>query len=164
MPAFAFVQQLRKCWHNNVIGLFITAMVKIANLTLDRERVNSLSVHETNKAWLSEQTLIDGNTNKGIGAARWVRWPGAGNSHHLGVSHLVVWVELAAVDVVVVTPEHSDQLSGVDGVHRHWAATWHKHKFWAAATRHRELQPFTALVGDLPVIYLRDKKWRHTRL
>lgn len=28
-----------------------------------------------------------------------------------GVSHLVVRVELAAVDVVVVTPEHSDQLS-----------------------------------------------------
>lgn len=34
-----------------------------------------------------------------------------------GVSHLVVWVELAAVDIVVVTPEHSDQLSRVEGIH-----------------------------------------------
>ena len=34
-----------------------------------------------------------------------------------GVSHLVVWVKLAAVHIVVVTPEHSDQLSSVEGIH-----------------------------------------------
>lgn len=74
------------------------------------------------------------------------------------VSHLVVWVELAAVDVVVVTPEHGHQLSCVEGVHGHWAAGRHKHKLWAAATWHGELEPFTTLVADLPVIYLRDKQ------
>lgn len=35
------------------------------------------------------------------------------------MSHLVVWVELAAVNVVVVTPEHSYQLSRVEGIHRY---------------------------------------------
>lgn len=58
---------------------------------------------------------------------------------NFGVSHLVVWVKLAAVDIVVVTPEHGYQLSRVEGVHGNWTATWHKHKLWAAATRHREL-------------------------
>lgn len=82
-------------------------------------------------------------------------------SHSLGLagaSHLVVWVELAAVNIVVVTPQHTDQLSRVDGIDGDRAATWHKHKLWAAATRHCELQPFTALVADLAVIYLRDKQ------
>ena len=51
-----------------------------------------------------------------------------------GVSHLVVWAKLAAVDIVVVTSEHSDQLSSVEGIHRYRAAAWHKHKLWAAAT------------------------------
>lgn len=70
-------------------------------------------------------------------------------------SHLVVWVKLAAVNVVVVAPEHGDQLTSVEGVHSHRASTRHKHKLRAAAARHCKLQPFTALVGDLPVIYLK---------
>lgn len=49
------------------------------------------------------------------------------------VSYLVVWVEHAAVNIVVVTPEHSDQLSCVEGIHCHRAAARHKHKLWAAA-------------------------------
>lgn len=36
-----------------------------------------------------------------------------------GVSHLVVWAKLAAVNVVIVTSEHSDQLSTVEGIHRY---------------------------------------------
>ena len=52
---------------------------------------------------------------------------------HFVVSHLVVWVELAAVDIVVMTPEHSDQLSSVEGIHCNRAAAGHKHKLRAAA-------------------------------
>lgn len=77
---------------------------------------------------------------------------------YFGESHLVVWVKLAAVHVVVVTPQHSDQFSCVQRVHCHRAAAWHKHKLWAAAVRHGELQPFTALIADLPIIHLRETR------
>lgn len=67
-------------------------------------------------------------------------------------------MKLTAVDVVVVTPECGDQLAGVEAVHSHGASTWHKHKLGAAAAGHRELQPFTALVGNFPVIDLWRRK------
>lgn len=34
-----------------------------------------------------------------------------------GVTHLVVWVKLAAVHIVVMTPEHSRQLPCVEGIY-----------------------------------------------
>lgn len=126
----------------------------------------SLSAQETSYTWLAEQTEIDGNTNKGRAAVQTDgsigQMQGTVTTLDFSVSHLEVWVELAAIDVVVVTPEHCHQLSRVQGIHSYWAAAWHKHKLWAAATRHCELKPFTTLVGDLPVIYLRDKQWGHT--
>lgn len=54
-------------------------------------------------------------------------------------THLVVWVELTAVDIVVVTPKHGNQLAGVEGIHGNGASAGHKHKLWAAAARHCEL-------------------------
>ena len=74
--------------------------------------------------------------------------------------HLVVWVELAAVDVVVVTPQHGYQLSCVEGIDCDGAAAWHKHKLWAAASRHGELELFTTLVADFSIVHLRDKQIR----
>lgn len=74
------------------------------------------------------------------------------------VFHLIVWVELAAVHIIVVTPEHRDEFSCVKGIDRHRAAAGHEHKLRAAATRHGELQLFTTLVADLAIIYLRKDK------
>lgn len=48
-------------------------------------------------------------------------------------------MELTAVDIVVVTPKHGNQLAGVEGIHGDGASAGHKHKLRAAATRHREL-------------------------
>lgn len=53
--------------------------------------------------------------------------------------HLVVWVELAAVYIVVVAPQHGNQLAGVEAIHGNGASAGHKHKLWAAATRYCEL-------------------------
>lgn len=78
----------------------------------------------------------------------------------LGESHLVVAVERAAVDTVVVAPEHGDQLSCMEAIHGHWASTWHKHKLRAAASWHCELQPLTTLVAHFPIIYLRGQQSR----
>lgn len=79
---------------------------------------------------------------------------GRGAGRRRGDSHLVVWMKLAAVDVVVVTPECGDQLAGVEAVHGHWASTRHEDKLGAAAAGHCELQPLTALVGNFPVVDL----------
>lgn len=79
-------------------------------------------------------------------------------------SHLVIWVKLAAVHIIVVASEHSDQLSRVKGVHGHRAATGHKHKLWTAALRYRELEPFTTFIAHFPIIYLRERNpTTHTR-
>lgn len=98
-------------------------------------------------------------TRRPMKATDWRRyWSDTKNSHRLrsvGVSHLVVWVKLAAVDVVVVTPQRGDQLAGVEAIHGHRAPARHKHELGAAAAGHCELQPFTALVGHFPVIDLR---------
>lgn len=74
------------------------------------------------------------------------------------VFHLIVWVELAAVHIIVVTPKHRDKFSCMEGIDCHRAAAGHKHKLRAAATRHGELQLFTTLIADLSVIYLREDK------
>lgn len=76
---------------------------------------------------------IDRNPKIGGTADIQVYWSDAGNSLGLWVTHLVVWVKLAAVHVVVMTPEHCDQLSRMEDIHSDRAATWHKHKLWAAA-------------------------------
>lgn len=68
----------------------------------------------------NRNTYMDGNTNKGSSADGWVSWPDEGKQSppwDFSASHLVVRVKLAAVDVVVVAPEHRDQLSCVEGVH-----------------------------------------------
>lgn len=72
--------------------------------------------------------------------------------------HLIVWVELAAVHIIVVTPQHCDKFSCMEGIDGHRAATGHKHKLRAAATGHGELQLFTTLITDLSIIYLREDK------
>jgi len=79
--------------------------------------------------------------------------PGPGDA-----SHLVVRVELAAVDVVVVPPERREQLPRVDGVRGHRALARHEHQLRAAAARHGELEPLATPVGHLPVVYLRDTR------
>lgn len=107
------------------------------------------STQETGYSWRAEQTR----------AGRWKYKQATGG---FDAAHLVVRVELAAVHVVVVTPERRDQLSRVDGVHGHRALARHKHKLRAAAARHGELELLAVPVGDLPVVHLRDKP--HTRL
>lgn len=67
-------------------------------------------------------------------------------------------MELTAVDIVVVTPKHGNQLAGVEGIHGDGASAGHKHKLRDAAMRHCELKSFTTLIADLPIIYLREKQ------
>ena len=132
---------------------------------MDRKRATLILFRPARPDWRSKQsTYMTGNTNKGSSVNRWVSWLDEGQQSppwDYRASHLVVCVKLAAVDVVVVAPEHRDQFSCVEGIHSDWAAAWHKHKLRAAATGHCELEPFTTLVADLPVIYLEDKQWRH---
>lgn len=62
--------------------------------------------------------IRDGRTHKAAAlqvGSFWVRCREA-TRWDFGASHLVVWVELAAVNIVVVTPQRSDQLSRVEGI------------------------------------------------
>lgn len=83
---------------------------------------------------------------------------GVSSTPGTGVSYLIVRVKLTAVHIVIVAPEHGDQLSCVEGIDCNRAATWHKHKLWAASTWYCKLQPFTTVIADLPIVYLRYKQ------
>lgn len=104
--------------------------------------LNPLCTQEPKLNWQNKQNRADGNTNDGRSADTVQGCTGKMEKQSRPgpfVSHLVVWVERAAVNIVIVAPEHSDQRSCVEGVHCHWAATWHKHKLWAAAAWHCKL-------------------------
>lgn len=67
------------------------------------------------------------------------KWKKNINLQKLSGTNLVVWVEVTAVNIVVVASKHGNQLAGVEGIHGNGASTGHKHKLRAAAMRYCEL-------------------------